>query len=77
MGRALKSFPHRLMNGVYESICPICFRTIASKAEEKDLVYEEINHLCDPADLIKYERLRTSPQNDSPVSDERALPYMP
>ncbi len=69
MGHAIKSFPHRLLNGVYESICPICFRTVASKANEMDLVYDEINHLCDPGDLAKYKQLRTPPRNDSPAND--------
>lgn len=70
MGHSLKSFPHRLMNGVYESICPTCFRTVGSEANEMDLVHDEVKHLCDPADLEKYERLRTPPLIDSPATEQ-------
>jgi hypothetical protein len=77
MGRAFKSFPHRLLNGVYESICPICFRTVASKANEMDLVFDEVKHLCDPADLVKYEQLRFPPQDDLRVTDDDASSVTP
>jgi hypothetical protein len=64
MGHSIARFPHRLLNGVYESICPICFRTVASDSDEEQLVYAEIQHCCDPKDLEKYEALR-KPDPDS------------
>jgi hypothetical protein len=70
MGHAIKSFPHRFMSGVYESICPTCFRTVASNANEMELVYDEVKHLCDPTDLEKYEQLRTLPQSVSPATEQ-------
>ncbi len=66
MGHSLPRFPHRLLNGVYESICPGCFRTISSKQDEADLVYDETNHLCDPADLSRYQLLRMPPAGEKP-----------
>jgi hypothetical protein len=61
MGRKFTSFPHRLFNGVYESICPVCFRTVSSKAYEPDLGLDEVNHHCDRQDLAKYKQLRMPP----------------
>jgi hypothetical protein len=61
MGRKFTSFPHRLFNGVYESICPTCFRTVSSKAYETDLALDEVHHHCDKRDLAKYKQLRMPP----------------
>lgn len=46
------SFPHkRRLDGIYESICPICFKTVGSKANEDDLIEPEKAHACLGLDL--------------------------
>lgn len=39
--------PHRLNdNGSFDSICPICFVTIATADTEAELIKEEQKHVC-------------------------------
>lgn len=47
-----KTFAHQ--NGRvegYNSICPTCFRIVASASHEKDLCCLERKHVCSPDDL--------------------------
>lgn len=45
-------FPHkRRLDGMYESICPRCFKTVGSKGNEDDLVEFENAHICHGLDL--------------------------
>jgi hypothetical protein len=47
-----RTFPHkRRLDGIYESICPLCFMTVGSKANEADLVTSERAHVCFGLDL--------------------------
>ena len=42
------TFPHRLNeNGTYDSICLVCFQTIATGANEAGLAEGEQRHVCD------------------------------
>ena len=36
----------RRLDGIYESICPVCFNTVGSNAIEVDLVETENAHVC-------------------------------
>ena len=41
-------FPHRQnRNGTYDSICPRCFHTVATRKNEADLSKDEHRHICD------------------------------
>ena len=45
-------FNHRRnADGSVDSICLGCFRTVASAHDEKALMTQERQHLCDPEDL--------------------------
>lgn len=47
-----KAFAHRpVKEGLLASICPICFRTVALAARERDLTRHERKHECSPYDL--------------------------
>ena len=44
-----RKFPHRKNHdGTYDSICPVCAVTVASKANEDELFVYERKHVCDP-----------------------------
>src|SRR3954471_2595963 len=63
-GRTMARFPHRSkLDGSFDSICPRCFRTIASGQRIGDLVKAEKRHICDPADLItlKPKKIKSHP----------------
>jgi len=50
-------FPHRVnRDGTFDSICRVCFRTIAHEIRERDLAGFESAHVCAPLDMA----LRTS-----------------
>jgi len=41
-------FPHRQnRDSSYDSICPVCFFTVANACQEDDLVRPETWHLCE------------------------------
>lgn len=41
------AFPHRRnRDGSHDSICPHCFRTVATRQEETELPSDEQNHKC-------------------------------
>jgi hypothetical protein len=47
-----KIFAHRLgKDEKYNSVCHICFRTVALARREKDLIRVERKHECSPYDL--------------------------
>jgi hypothetical protein len=49
---APKGFAHHLSkDNQYDSVCPICFRTIAIASRERDLGRLERKHVCSPDDL--------------------------
>jgi hypothetical protein len=40
-------FHHRLnSDGSTDSICPVCFGTVASVMDPSELAFEELNHIC-------------------------------
>ena len=42
-------FPHRKNDdGTFDSICPVCFRTVARAHREEELTESERNHSCEP-----------------------------
>ena len=51
---AKRRLPHRHnKNGSYDSICAICYMTIASKGIESELARLEAMHVCSPARLYE------------------------
>jgi hypothetical protein len=54
--QSAERFPHRLKDSHYESICRVCFRTIASSRDESELAIEEEKHVCDPWDVERMSR---------------------
>ena len=41
-------FPHRRnRNGTFDSICPRCFHTVATRTDERELSRDEHRHICD------------------------------
>jgi hypothetical protein len=47
------SYVHRRnKNGSHDSICLVCFHTIASESSEAELVDAERQHECDSADVF-------------------------
>lgn len=48
------TFPHkRRLDGVYESLCSICFKTVGSALREIDLIEPENAHVCLGLDLAE------------------------
>lgn len=49
------NFPHRLnRDGTIDSICRVCFVTVASVRDEAELAHHEAVHVCiRPIDLVK------------------------
>jgi hypothetical protein len=46
--QAASTFPHRLnQDTTYDSICPVCYLTVASSLVETDLTEHEALHACD------------------------------
>jgi hypothetical protein len=55
-------FPHRKnADGSYDSICPFCYRTVASQPTEDDLAEDEQRHVCKVGDLPKKKRVHLVP----------------
>lgn len=51
-------FPHRLnRDGTFDSICRVCFATVASVVDEAELAHHEAAHVCSRPDLDKYHSL--------------------
>lgn len=42
---------HSEPDGTIDSICPICYRPIASARSKKDVMRKEKIHMCNPNDL--------------------------
>jgi hypothetical protein len=38
-------------DGTYDSICPMCFRTVISHVDRMTLAFAESAHKCEPGDL--------------------------
>jgi hypothetical protein len=54
------TFPHRHnANGSYDSICTVCYTTVASVRQEYELAAAESMHKCDPAILYQLSQYRT------------------
>jgi|HubBroStandDraft_4_1064222.scaffolds.fasta_scaffold1167842_1 hypothetical protein len=53
------TFPHRHNeDGSHDSICPICFATVATEPDEAKLRLRELAHHCDP---MQVHRVRNEP----------------
>lgn len=50
-------FPHRNNNdGSYDSICSVCYETVASSGIERQLTPMESTHRCNPVRLYQLSR---------------------
>ncbi len=57
----MSGFTHRPNNdGSVDSICLRCFRTIASDKNGRSLDVMELQHECDPADLMRLEHFESN-----------------
>jgi len=62
------NFPHRHnTDGSYDSICTVCYATVASVRKECELAVAESIHRCDPATLYQLS------QNGMPASYQQNL----
>jgi hypothetical protein len=53
MTAAATNFPHRRnQDGEFESICRVCFATVATAAIEAELLAYEQGHICDAMQLF-------------------------
>jgi hypothetical protein len=49
------SFPHRQnSDGSHDSICSVCFATVAKVRNESELAEHESAHDCDPVDSYRF-----------------------
>jgi len=49
-----RTFPHRHnANGTYDSICTVCFATVATVRHEWELAHHESAHVCEPINLYR------------------------
>jgi hypothetical protein len=47
--------PHRInRDGTFDSICPVCYQTIAQQKHELDLIEDEKSHTCIPGFLNNF-----------------------
>ena len=45
-------FPHRRnRDDSFDSICPICYRTVSNRKDEAELARDEYKHVCNDWDL--------------------------
>jgi len=52
-----RRFPHRYnADGSYDSICTVCFITIAKARDEQELAQSEAEHVCDAVRLHQFGR---------------------
>jgi hypothetical protein len=59
-------FAHLLIpDGTVDSICPRCFVTVFSAANEADLVPKEKQHVCDPFLVAHYEFFKKMPSSET------------
>jgi hypothetical protein len=50
-------FPHRLnRDGSTDSICSVCYATIASSYDATTLAFEEYTHVCNPGRILDLAR---------------------
>jgi len=66
-------FPHREnQDGTFDSICPKCFKTVASDRNEVKLRSKEKHHICESSDLHKPETKKEYDLSKSLPSRRRA-----
>lgn len=52
-------FPHRQnKDGSFDSVCTVCYATVASVEEERQLAVHEAAHKCDPLMLYQVGQYR-------------------
>lgn len=55
-----RNFPHRRnRDGSHDSICPHCFRTVATRREEAELPDDEQRHVCTEFHLDRLRAIET------------------
>lgn len=56
----ISQFPHRKnLDGSYDSICRLCFKTVGTHKFEQQLTQQEKSHICDKS-FLHYMRLCAS-----------------
>jgi hypothetical protein len=56
------NIPHRHnKDGSFDSICTRCYATVATVAEELELVSYESKHICDPVAVYQFSQGRPVP----------------
>ena len=61
MPQQVSQFVHRQnQNGTFDSICTLCFQTIANVKDEAKLQSVELEHVCDPHLIRRFEPKSTS-----------------
>jgi hypothetical protein len=77
MTKTIAQFPHRKgSDGLYDSICPMCFATVARSTPETEMTELEKTHLCDSGRLAERGSFaRPSPVRSGPAqsASERSL----
>jgi hypothetical protein len=59
MNRPELTFAHRANDdGTIDSICRECFATVSTSLWEADLERAEQEHVCDPAELERFQSMR-------------------
>jgi hypothetical protein len=59
-GKSHRSFPHRRNeDGSFDSICPGCYQTVATEANEAELSRFEREHVCNPIERNHFDELRS------------------
>jgi hypothetical protein len=48
------AYIHCFRNGLYDSVCRTCFRTVSSQDWENDLADDEERHLCKPEHVYSF-----------------------
>jgi hypothetical protein len=71
----MSGFAHRPNNdGSVDSICLRCFRTIASDKNGRSLDMMQLQHECDPADLMRFEHLESNENRQIERAQPMAIP---
>jgi len=61
------SFPHRHNpDGTHDSICTVCFATVATVQKEWELASHESAHVCEPMSLYRASQVQSPRQKITP-----------
>lgn len=60
-------------DGSYDSLCPLCFRTIGTRLRQEELDQDERIHICDEADLMWKSRKKNVASDPTDTMDHSQL----